>query len=78
MPSELHVWLIHKKGLKKRKEKEKKKNYLSNTSDCGHNLVLYNYEQTKSWIQFLPHVIKFCAVNWTIRPLNIYEIFWSF
>lgn len=45
MLSELYVWLIHKKGLK---EKEKKKNYLSKTSDWGHNLVLYNYEQTMS------------------------------
>ena len=43
MLSELHVWLIHKKGEKK---KEKKKNYLSKT--WGHNLVLYNYEQTMS------------------------------
>ena len=33
---------------KKRKENEKKKNYLSKTSDWGHNLVLYNYEQTMS------------------------------
>ena len=62
MLSELHVWLIHKKG--KKKKKEKKKNYLSKT--WGHNLALYNYEQTMSWIQFLPHVIKFCA--FTVAP----------
>ena len=63
---------------KKRKENEKKKNYLSKTSDWGHNLVLYNYEQTMSWIQFLPHVIKFCAFNWTTCLLKIYESFCSF
>ena len=32
----------------KKKKKEKKKNYLSKTSDWGHDLVLYNYEQTMS------------------------------
>ena len=67
-----------KRLKKKRKENEKKKNYLSKTSDWGHNLVLYNYEQIMSWIQFLPHVIKFCAFNWTTCLLKIYESFCSF